>query len=373
MEWLEKGFSIVMRGPRQAGKTTLLLYLREQIGGEYVTLEDPEERRLIRNIKLFASVHRDELLYIDEAQYDSEIGRKVKYLIDVEKRRVVVSGSGSFDVKVKVGGELVGRAHTVVLLPLSFGEMVLWKRKKYYDLMVENRKLFADLLKGKDVELYDLPLESIYEEYSLFGGYPRVVLGEEKETLLKDLLNLYIERDVGFFLGVLKRKNFEEFVEVLAKVQGSPLNLSSISQSLGISYETLRRYLSLLQETLIVKEIRAYGGGLREHRRSRKIYFLDQGLRNCARGGYFVDGSTYEASVLRFLSRFGRVYYLRKKSGAEVDFLLKYGSSLVPVEVKSTCRATRVLRNFPSKVKIVFCNEMKREGDVVYLPLWSVG
>ncbi len=374
--WLGQGLSVIIKGPRAAGKTTLLKHLNEDMGGTYVTLEDPQAyKRFREDIKTFYRIYGDELMFIDEVQYDPEAGKKLKYLYDVEGVQFVATGSGSFDVKVNVSGYLVGRAVSMELLPLSFSEFVLWKRRKMYSRLMENKEVFQEILNGERSEPLDLPLNDLYEEYISYGGYPLVVLNKRKEEILKNIIEAYIEKDIAYFFNLLKKGEFRLFAEVLSRIQGSVVRLSNLVGEIDLSLPTLRNYLNLLEQTFIVKIVRAYGGGLREFRRSKKVYFIDQGIRNALKGSFMSDGSSHEAFVLRILNDYGKVFYYRTKSGAEVDFLLKWGEKIVPIEVKTGCRSTRVLRKLADKhgFGIVFCKDkIGWEGNILYLTPWSV-
>ncbi|NPA86514.1 MAG: ATP-binding protein, partial [Candidatus Diapherotrites archaeon] len=285
-KWLERGLSVVLVGPRQSGKTTLLKYLANKHGWTYLTLEDPDVLRLFSDVKSVASLYKGNTLLIDEAQYDPEIGRKLKYLHDVEGMRFVASGSGSFDVKVKVSGELVGRAARLVLLPLSFGEFLRWKApENIFEAYVESRKAVYNLLNGRDDEppFRELPpVESLWKEYVVYGGYPAVVRAEAtlKKELLVQIISAYVDRDVTSSLGVREKMKFLRVVEFLALSLGSPLKKSSVMDAARVSFPTLEFYLAILFSTFITFEVRPLPLSSVYLRKSPKIYFYDSGIRN---------------------------------------------------------------------------------------------
>ncbi len=358
---------VIIKGPRQAGKTTLLKHLAEKYGVKYYTLEDPTTFELFdKDIKLFAK-ECGKLVCIDELQYSENAGRHLKYLYDVEGVRVIGTGSGSFDVKVNVTGHLVGRCVTYELLPLDFYEFVLWRDEERAKIIEENRRALKDFFEGeKNVEIVKHPaLREYMKEYLAYGGYPRIVLTEDvelKKELLENLLTTYLDRDVGFFFGVRGRGKFLELVKALAKIQGAMVKLSTLAENLDVNYRTVGTYLSVLESTYVLFLVPPLAGGLREYRRSRRVYFVDQGLRNILRGNFEPDGSSVEAVVLRLLREYGRVYYWRSRGGAEVDFVAEVGGQYIPVEVKSgKGRVTRGLRSFIKKYSpecgVIFCDE----------------
>jgi len=145
-KWMRRGEVVLIKGPRQSGKTTLLLHLRGEYGGDYVTLEDEDVLKAFEESpREFARrfLKEDEegrsLLFLDEVQYSEKAGKTLKLLFDLfsDRLKLIATGSGSFDIKVEVGKYLVGRAVYFELLPLSFEEFLLWRAKDLYGLFME--------------------------------------------------------------------------------------------------------------------------------------------------------------------------------------------------------------------------------------------
>ncbi|HIE41105.1 MAG TPA: hypothetical protein EYP80_00410, partial [Candidatus Aenigmarchaeota archaeon] len=124
--WLRKRQAILIRGPRQAGKTTLLMHLKEKLKGKYISLERESALKTFEeNPDLFVERFKTKHLFIDEAQYSKKAGRIIKLIYDTyPKIKLFVTGSGSFDIKVPLGKYLVGRAIYFELLPLNFEEFL---------------------------------------------------------------------------------------------------------------------------------------------------------------------------------------------------------------------------------------------------------
>ena len=382
-KWLDRGLSVVLVGPRQSGKTTLLKHLADKHGWKYLTLEDPATLRAFNDIKTFARLHRG-ILLIDEAQLDPGVGRKLKYLYDVEEMKFIASGSGSFDIKVKVMGELVGRAARLVLLPLDFGEMVKWKTEdNVYELYLESREAVYRLLKGGDDELpvKELPyLEDLWKEYVVYGGYPAIVLaeGKTKEELLDQLVIAYIDRDVVSSLGIRERIKFLKVAQFLAGSVGSPLKKNSAMEAAGVSFQTLENYLTILDATFITFAVPPFSRSLSNLRKAPKIYFYDTGFRNILLGDLrpFTlrqdRGPLLENFVARHLyQRNKKIFYYRTKSGGEVDFVVNN----IPVEVKIGGKATPILHNLRKSLDspfgvIIHLGPYSREGDIVRIPAY---
>ena len=188
-KWLERKEIILLKGPRQAGKTTLLLHLKEKLGGRYVTLEDEDILKAFSETpKAFAKRYGDRpFLFIDEAQYSRNAGKRLKLLFDLfsGNLKLFVTGSGSFDIKVEVGKYLVGRAVYFELFPLDFEEFLLWKKKDLHSLFLGYKRTLEDFLAGKDASVeppFEKEFRSCLEEYLTFGGFPAVVKEEDEEV-----------------------------------------------------------------------------------------------------------------------------------------------------------------------------------------------
>ncbi|HID43896.1 MAG TPA: hypothetical protein EYP30_09045, partial [Archaeoglobaceae archaeon] len=210
-KWLERKEILLIKGARQSGKTTLLLHLKEKLDGNYITLEDEElKKSLESNPKQFVKRYLDKkVLLVDEAQYTKDIGKILKLLYDLhgEKLKLIVTGSGSFDIKVEVGKYLVGRAIYFELFPLSFEEFLLWKAKDLHKIFTDYKSQLMDFVhSGEKINepVFEKEFYSLLEKYIVFGGFPAVVKEDDdelKKELLKNLVRTYVEKDVFFFLG----------------------------------------------------------------------------------------------------------------------------------------------------------------------------
>ena len=376
--WLDQGKSVVLVGPRQAGKTTLLKHLAEKHGWEYITLDIPRYQEEFSRIEDVPKLHSSPLL-IDEGQYDPEIGRKLKYLYDVEGFRFVASGSGSFDVKVKVSGELVGRAARVELLPLSFGEFVLWRDENIWDVYRECRKAFGEVLEGRDREPpleYSARLEELWKEYVIFGGYPEVVLHQNREDMLEQIYKTYLDRDVVGFLGVREYWKFSKLLRHLVNTLTTPFKKSTAMNYADISYKTLETYVSILLRTFIVFEVPPLAT-YSSVKKMTKIYFYDNGIINTIKGDFRPfdtreDGAALlENYVARHLLDYGKVYYYRSDVG-EVDFVVRG----TPLEVKLGDRASRSLYSLSQRLGrrgiLVRPGRFERREKVYMVPPWCI-
>jgi len=355
-------------GPRQAGKTTLMLMLKEYLErkGEktlFLNLDIEHDKeffssqaRLIKKIELELGKQKG-FVFIDEIQRKEDAGLFLKGVYDMDlPYKFIVSGSGSVELKEKIHESLVGRKRIFELPTLSFEEFINFKTEyRYEDRLAE----FFSLETEKTHELL--------EEYLNFGGYPRIVLEEkldEKLKLINEIYQSYIERDISYLLKIHKTEAFSNLVKILAAQIGHLTNLSELSSTLGITVKTLKEYLWYLEKTFIIRRVSPYFRNIRkEITKSSIFYFYDLGLRNFAFGtfGSLKEmGFIFQNFVLNILkektviSSTG-IYFWRTKEKAEIDFVMDSGRYLMPVEVKYKKLAKpeipRSLRSFAERYK----------------------
>lgn len=370
---LKRKEAIVLKGPRQAGKTTLLLHMRERTGAGYVTLEDTDMRdSLDRDPKAFARRFLDadrHMLFIDEAQYIKGVGQRAKLIYDLfgDDLRLVITGSGSFDMKGEIGRYMVGRAIYKELMPLGFGEFLSWRAKDLFKLFLDYNakvKAFAGGRgRGMGIKpVFGKEFGALLEEYVLYGGYPAIVKENDAKTkaeLLRNLAATYLEKDVFFFLNVRHLDKFSEFLKYLSFNNGGMFVASNVSQNLQMDHDTIESYINILTNTYILIPVSPYHRSLTtELKKPRKLYFLDTGLRNSLLNNFTglesrTDrGALLENFILRELPTLfegAKINYWRTAGKAEVDFVLQYNGGLVPIEAKSG--ETRITKGFLSFIK----------------------
>ena len=388
-------------GPRQAGKTTLMLLLKdylEQRGEKtvFLNLDIEADKRfvasqtsLIRKIELEIGKERG-FVFIDEIQRKENSGVFLKGLYDMGlPYKFIVSGSGSVELKEKVHESLVGRKRIFELPTLTFLEFVNFKT----DYKYENRlSQFFSVEKEQT--------NNFLEEYLNFGGYPRVVLAEslnEKQKMIDEIYQSYLQRDIAYLLKIRKTESFDSLVKLMASQIGNLTNFSELSTTLGISAKTLKDYLWYLQKTFILRRVNPYFKNMRkEITKSPVFYFYDHGLRNYSLGRFGGinrpedTGFLFQNFVLNVLQekiryQSAKVGFWRTKDRAEVDFVVDFGEEPLPIEVKykrlKKLEITRSLKSFitryqPRKVFIVNLDldeEVKLGGTVIRaLPFYNL-
>jgi len=355
-------------GPRQAGKTTLMLLLKDYLEkkGEktlFLNLDIEEDKeffssqsRLVKKIELEIGEQKG-FIFIDEIQRKENAGLFLKGIYDMNlPHKFITSGSGSVELKEKIHESLVGRKRLFELSTLSFEEFTNFRTEYKY----ENR--LADFFSVESSRVYDL-----LEEYLNFGGYPRIVLEKElieKRKVMNEIYQSYIERDIYYLLKIQKTEAFSNLAKVMAAQIGSLVNLSELSSTLGISVKTVKDYLWYLEKTFIIQRISPYFKNIRkEITKSPIFYFYDLGLRNFASGdfgglkdmGFVFQNFVFNVLKEKIKMSSSKICFWRTKDKAEVDFVIDSGKGLIPVEVKykklTIPKIPRALRSFVDKYK----------------------
>lgn len=273
-----KEISIIV-GPRQSGKTTLMMELVNSLKKEgekslFLNLDYEADGRyfesqdlLLNKIKL--EVGESGFIFIDEIQRKENAGLFLKGIYDFNlPYKLIVSGSGSLELKEKIHESLTGRKRMFELLPVTFGEFVNYKTEYKYEYKLSD---FFQLEVKKTKILLD--------EYLSFGGYPRVVTEdriEEKRKIIDEIFRSYVEKDIVSLLSIDRPDAFSLLIKVLASQTGRLLNYSRLSEAVGLSTATLKKYLYFAEKTFVIQTISPYtGNSLKELTKSRSIYFYD--------------------------------------------------------------------------------------------------
>jgi len=341
--WLKEREAIVITGARRVGKTFLLYLIAQEIGKDvyFFDLEDPEDYEIVSSgPDAVAHFVKSGYVFIDEIQYLGSFSKFIKLAVDhYPQIKLLCSGSSALSIAKGYSDALVGRVVEFELLPLSFREFLYFKVKEQY------LSLFAD----KNLKVFKPTgaLNKMFEEFLLYGGYPEVALldsTEKKITYIANIFRIYGKRDIKSFFEINKEIAFERFFHTLSDSIGSILSISKISSDLGISPKTLERYLTILSNLYLIKLLPPLSRNIRtEIKKAKKPYFIDTGLLNWAKGsfldvskrgdiGEITENLSY-LSIKRKLKNDGRLLFWRKKSGAEVDFIIS-NRTIIPIESK---------------------------------------
>jgi len=338
---------IALVGARQAGKTT---FLKKHLdGATYVLFDDPDARELFEeDIKKFEIQYVNQLTVLDEVHYCNDAGRKLKYLADKGKQLWITSSS-ELILQKEVLSYLVGRVSILRLYPFSLQEFLEAKQLRSLSYKILKRAVW---------------------EHMTYGGYPKAVLTEDtelKETILKDLYETMILKDIARTFSIEDIDSLEKFVRYLAINTSSLITYNKIADIVKISHQTIKKYLDAMEKNhLLVRVYPFFNNKNKEITKQPKVYFLDTGLRNAIVKTFKsnAEGLVFENYVLSELIKKGcEVKFWRTKSKAEVDFVVERKDEIIPVEVKLTSsKISRSLQTFIRTYRPKRCFVVNYEG-----------
>jgi len=324
------GKVMLIYGPRQVGKTTLVKHLGKISGlkSKYLSADLSENEMLLmkRDLQTLSNLTQGyQLLIIDEAQRIQEIGLVLKIFSDeMPQLKVIATGSSSFELANKTSEPLTGRKTVFHLFPFSLGE-IIQNRNKY-------------------------ELDQQLEEILLYGLYPEIYLApnSQKRGLLGEICESYLFKDVFQLTNVKYTTKIRDLLRLLAFQVGQLVSVNELAQILSINRETVERYLDLLEKAFVIFRLPAFSRNLRkEVAKMDKIYFYDTGIRN-----YLIDnfksldyrtdtGNLWENFVvaerrkqLSYLRKNVRSYFWRTYTGAEIDYVEEGEDGLMGFEIK---------------------------------------
>jgi len=328
---VEPNKAILIYGARRVGKTVLLRQLVNSYKGktmllngeDYNTLALLSERSIANYRRLFENVN---FLAIDEAQNIPEIGSKLKLIVDeIEGIRVIASGSSSFDLLNKAGEPLVGRSTQFLLTPFSQREI------KQTETALETHQNLESRL--------------------IYGSYPEVVTldsYERKTDYLHDIVGAYLLKDILAIDGLKNSGKMKDLLRLIAFQLGCEVSYDELGKQLGMSKNTVEKYLDLLAKVFVVYRLGAYSRNLRkEVTKAGKWYFYDNGIRNAIIGNFnplsirqdvgalwenYLISERIKANHNEGLGK--EFYFWRTYDNQEIDLIEESSNSLVAMEFK---------------------------------------
>ena len=345
---MEQFPAVLVTGPRQVGKSTLLQYSAPEYG--YVSFDDP---LLLTQAKeepnLFLLNHAQQVI-LDEVQYAPELFSLLKLHIDKQKRNgmYLLSGSQAFELMHNVSESLAGRIAILKLAGLSLREI---QSIPFYDVFVPSQTYLA----AREPHL-QAP-ENIWN--TIHQGYmPRLY----EQTVNWDIyyasyVSTYIERDVRQLTQINSISDFTRFMVAIAARSGELLNYSSVAQDVGVSVDTIKRWTGILQTSGIVYLLQPYSNNhLKRAIKTPKIYMLDTGLmawltkwltpetiQQGAKNGQFFESFVVSEIIKSFYNQGMEppIYFYRDTNQKEIDLLIEYDKTIYPIEIKITANPTK--------------------------------
>ncbi len=362
LKQLIKSFpSIAVTGPRQSGKSTLLINILNDYN--YITLDDPLKREQAISDPLFFIESAGEKAVIDEIQYAPQLLSYLKIKIDnsrAKKGLYVFTGSQQFNLIKNLGDTLAGRIGLLDLLPFSVGE----------------KKISLQLKSPLDY----------FTHAALKGSYPELVLDKSIDipAWYGAYIQTYLERDIRGIYNIGSLRDFQRFMHLLAGRCAQILNISDFAKDLGISVPTIKSWLSILEASRIIYLLPPYYNNLGKRIiKAPKLYFLDIGivcyltgirdsqhlLQGPMSGALFENFCIQETIKLFFNNGLiPQLYYLRTGNNLEVDLLIEGPArTIFPIELKLSKTPDLRMGSNISRFKKLFSNLNIRQCFILSL------
>jgi hypothetical protein len=350
-EKFNKGKAIVLLGPRQVGKTTLINTCLEGQDFLFLNGDDPEIRNLLENTgvsKLRLIIGKNTLIFIDEAQRIKDIGLIAKMIIDQFKEvQLIVSGSSALEINQSTQEPLTGRKFEYQLFPISWEEF-----ENHVGYLEANTQL---------------------EERIIYGMYPDVLNNRsEAAEILKQLTTSYLYKDVLTITGIKKPELLDKLLKALALQIGSEVSYNELANLLQIDKTTVSKYIDLLEKTYIVFRLNSYSRNQRnEIKNNRKIYFYDNGIRNMIinnlnplelrtdKGALWENFLISERIKLQQYNQlYTNNYFWRTVQKQEIDFVEETNGQVTAYEFKWNSKGK-------AKIPAVFLNQYNAIGKII--------
>ena len=343
---------LVVTGPRQVGKTTVLESLMPE-NMTKVSLDDETLRKEAQeNPKIFLDSYPTPL-FIDEVQYAPQLFPYIKMRVDKDKTRgqYWLSGSQLFDLMKNVTESLAGRAGIIKMNSFTYSEINQNKEKEIFDpenlkqkQYIDVNETFERIFNGGMPELYDIP-------------------DMDRNDFYYSYINTYIEKDIKKIKNIGNIETFKKFMRDVAIRTGTTLNYSDIANDVGISVNTIREWISILVSTGIIYLLEPYSSSkIKRLTHMPKIIFMDMGLacylanwesakelQLSKLSGYFFESFVVSELIKSYDNKGIRleISHFRNKETEEIDLILYKNNTLYPLEIKKSANPTKeMMKNF---------------------------
>ncbi len=326
---------------RQIGKTTLLKSIVANLNDTlWLNADNFEVQTLFEtpsSSRFKAIVKNYKVVVIDEAQSIKDIGLKLKIIADELKEvQLVATGSSAFDLANELNEPLTGRKFEFQMYPISFEEMV------------DHHGLLEEL--------------SLLKHRMVYGYYPDVVVNQgDEKNILKLLADSYLFKDILIWNKIKKSDKIIKLLQALAFQMGNQVSYNELGKIVGLNSETVESYIQLLEKSFIIYRLGTFSRNLRtELKKTRKIYFIDNGIRNAVIGNYNTmelrsdKGALWENFIigerkkyLAYHNIYVNSYFWRTTAQQEIDYIEERDGKIYAYEFKwSTHKKAKIPKTF---------------------------
>lgn len=362
--FLSPNKAVIIYGPRRTGKTTLINKFLEMtkenyllVNGEDIVVQKYLSEQSIEKLKDFLG--NNTLLIIDEAQKIKNIGLNLKLILDhIKDIKVIATGSSAFDLAYHLGEPLTGRKYTLKLYPLAQLEIMKIEQKINTESNLENRLIY--------------------------GSYPEVVIcndNRKREMYLKEIAASYLYRDILELDGLRHSDKIVRLLQLLAFQIGKETSFSELGSQLGISKNTVEKYLDLLEKTFVVYRLGGFSRNLRkEITKNARYYFYDVGIRNALINNFNQLDMRDDAGMLwenyiiterikkqEYTGISSNNYFWRTYDQKEIDFIEEKAGHLYGYEIKWKRQKTKPPKDFLDNYKNAHFEVISRENYLKFI------
>lgn len=333
--------AILLTGPRQVGKSTLLQHIGRDY--QYITFDDPILFNQAKNEPMLFMLNHNGRLILDEVQYVPELFSSLKLAIDKQKTNglFLLSGSQAFELMQNVSESLAGRVAVLKLQGFSLREI---QQIAFYPPFIPTQTYLIEREKVLQ------PVENIWQ--IIHQGYmPRLYeQATNWDIFYASYVSTYIERDVRALTNVSSITDFTRFMVAIAARSGELLNYSNVAQEVGVSVDTIKRWVTILETSGIIYLLRPYHNNhLKRAIKTPKVYMLDTGLMAWltkwltpetiqlgAKNGQFFETFVVSEIIKSFYNNGIEppIYFYRDTNQKEIDLLIEHERTLYPIEIK---------------------------------------
>lgn len=383
---------ILVTGPRQVGKTTLLKEISKDTH-QYITMDDLIQRKLLDEDSNLFFKNNSSALLLDEIQYVPEAFQAIKFRVDniAKQGYYLLTGSQSFYLMENVSESLAGRIAIFQLQGLSLREIF---KTEFNKCFIPNEEYFSE--REKSLSVYEDIWSHIHRGYM-----PKLNINKDMDWNIyyQSYVQTYIERDVRQLTQVGDEKTFMDFMISIASRSGELLNYNAMAKDIGVSLDTVKRWTSILETSGIIFLLYPYSNNhLKRAIKTPKVYFMDTGLlayltrwltketlqSGAAAGNVFetfviseIIKSYYNAGISK-----PSLYFYRDRDQKEIDLIIEDGKDLYPIEIKMTGKpeakmaknfsVLKDLSNVNVKTGVILCQYDKKiwlKEDLISVPI----